>query len=147
MKNSDLETENAAVEETASGGAEETPLTSEQIEELRQQAKKATENWDRLLRTTADFDNFKKRAQRERQEAIKFANENLLQKLIPVLDNFEMALAAAAQSSQGAGLANQSLQSGIQMIAQQFRAALAEAGLEDVDATGKPFDPNLHEAV
>src|SRR5688572_20868520 len=70
-------------------------LSPEQFEELKARATKADEHWDRLLRTTADFDNFKKRAARERQDAIKFANESLLQKLITVLDNFEMAQAAA----------------------------------------------------
>ena len=86
----------------ASVDAEELPatiqtgnVTPEQLEELKTRAAKADENWERLLRTTADFDNFKKRAAREKQDAIKFANESLLQKLIPVLDNFEMALAAA----------------------------------------------------
>src|SRR6516162_8802791 len=69
-------------------------VSPEQLDELKQRAAKADENWDRLLRTTADFDNYKKRAAREKQDAIKFANENLLQKLIPVLDTFDMALAA-----------------------------------------------------
>ena len=103
-----------------------------------------TRHWDRLLRTTADFDNFKKRAAREKQEAIKFANESLLEKLLPVLDNFDMALAAAQDSPTEAG---QSLQAGVSMIYQQLKSVLAEAGLEEMDATGKPFDPNLHEAV
>ena len=85
------------------------------------------------------------RAARERQESIRFANEALLEKLIPVMDNFDMALAAAAQSAQGE--ATQSLQTGINMIYQQFRQALTDSGLEEIDATGKPFDPNLHEAV
>ena len=119
-------------------------LTPERLEELEQKAAKAEENWDRLVRTTADFDNFKKRAAREKQEAIKFANEALLKKLIPVLDHFDMAL-AAVQPGQDA--AAQSLQKGISMVYQQLRGALAEAGLEEVDAEGKPFDPNLHEAV
>jgi molecular chaperone GrpE len=96
------------------------------------------------LRISADFENFKKRATREKQEAIKFANESLLQKLIPVLDNFDMALSAAQTAS---GDAAQSLQTGINMIYQQLRNSLTEAGLEEVDAAGKPFDPNLHEAV
>src|SRR5215470_17469933 len=74
-------------------------VTAEQLEELKERAAKAEEHWDRLLRSTADFDNFKKRATREKQDAIKYANESLLQKLIPILDNFEMAL-AAAQSTQ-----------------------------------------------
>ena len=132
-------------------GVEEAPAsietgsaTPEQLEELKTLAAKADENWQRLLRTTADFDNFKKRAAREKQDAIKYANESLLQKVIPVLDNFEMAL-AATQNSSAEGL--KSLQEGVAMIHSQLKTALAEAGLEEVDATGKPFDPNLHEAV
>src|SRR5881392_1064224 len=78
---------------------EPSTLTAAQLEELKQRAAKADEHWDRLLRTTADFDNYKKRATREKQDAIKFANESLLQKLITILDNFDMAL-SAAQSAQ-----------------------------------------------
>src|SRR5437660_1223366 len=74
-------------------------VTPEQFEELKARAAKADEHWERLLRTTADFDNFKKRAARERQDAIKYANEALLEKLVPVLDNFDAALAAAQTSS------------------------------------------------
>ncbi len=124
--------------------AEPTSLSPEQLEELKCRAAKADENWERLLRTTADFDNFKKRAARERQEAIKFANESLIQKLVPVLDNFEMAL-AAAQSSSTDG--SKSLSEGVAMIHSQLRQALAESGLEEISATGQLFDPNLHEAV
>jgi len=124
--------------------AEATNLSPEQLEELKCRAAKADENWERLLRTTADFDNFKKRAARERQEAIKFANESLIQKIVPVLDNFEMAL-AAAQSSSTDG--SKSLSEGVAMIHSQLRQALAESGLEEISATGQVFDPNLHEAV
>jgi molecular chaperone GrpE len=119
-------------------------VTAEQLEALKQSAAKADEHWERLLRTTADFDNYKKRAAREKQDAVKFANENLLQKLMPVLDAFDMALAATRNSDDKAV---QSLQDGIGLVYQQFKSALAEAGLEEVDATGKPFDPHLHEAV
>jgi molecular chaperone GrpE len=123
---------------------EPAPLTSEQLRELNERAAKADENWDRLLRTTADFDNFKKRAAREKQEAIKYANESLLQKLLPVLEHLEMALAAAQAAGPEAG---QSLQAGVGMICQQFKHVLAEAGLEELDALGKVFDPHLHEAI
>ena len=119
-------------------------LTVEQLEELKQRAAKADENWERLLRTTADFDNFKKRAAREKQDAIKYANESLLQKLIPILDNFDMALAAAQTAQNDAA---QSLQAGVNMISQQLKTVLTETGLEEIDATGKAFDPNFHEAV
>jgi len=126
------------------GASAGTASAMENLEELKAQAAKAKENWDLLLRTTADFDNFKKRAARERQEAIKFANESLVQKLIPVLDNFDMALAATANAKEGPV---QSLQTGVNMILTQFRQTLTEAGLEEIDAAGKPFDPNFHEAV
>lgn len=119
-------------------------VTHEQLAELKERAAKADEHWDRLLRTTADLENFKKRAAREKDDTRRFANENLLQKLIPVLDNFDMAL-AATQNSQAGNV--QSLQAGINMIHQQLKSALADSGLEEIDASGKTFDPNLHEAV
>jgi molecular chaperone GrpE len=124
--------------------AEQPALTQAQIEELKIQAAKAAEHWDRLLRATADFDNFKKRAARERQDAIKFANESLMQKLIPVLDSFESAISAL----KGAGSENpESLLKGVSMIHQQLKSVLSESGLDEIEAHGKPFDPNLHEAV
>src|SRR5436190_22786836 len=85
-------------------------ITPEQLEELKTLAAKADENWERLLRVTADFDNFKKRAAREKQEAIKFANESLLEKLVPVLDNFDAALSATQAAPTDS---TQSLQTGV----------------------------------
>ena len=119
-------------------------LTPEQIEDLKNRAARADENWERLLRVTADMDNFKKRAAREREDAVKFANESLIKKLAPVLDNFDMAMAAAGQTG---GNTAQSLQTGVTMIYQQLKSVLQEAGLQEVDAAGKTFDPNWHEAV
>ena len=124
--------------------ASDQPLTTEALAELKAQAAKVKEAYDQLLRTRADFDNYRKRAARERQDAVKFANESLLQKLIPVLDNFDIAVAAAAEAKEGAA---QSLQTGVNMILSQLRNALTDAGLEEIDASGKPFDPNFHEAV
>ena len=119
-------------------------LTPEQFEELKVRAARADESWERLLRTTADFDNFKKRAARERTEAIQFANVALIQKLLPVMDNFDMAL-AAAQTAKDEKSA--SLQAGIAMVQSQLKSILAETGLEEIDAAGKAFDPTQHEAV
>jgi molecular chaperone GrpE len=124
--------------------AEVSTVSPEQLAELQAKAAQADEYWDRLLRQTADFDNFKKRNARERQEAVKFANVALLEKLVLVLDNFEMGLAATNTSSEAGVTA---LQKGITMIISQFKGVLAEAGLEEIEATGKRFDPNLHEAV
>jgi molecular chaperone GrpE len=121
-------------------------LTPAQLEEIKIRAAKADEHWDRLLRTAADLENFKKRAARERIEAVQSANVALLQKLLPVLDHFEMAQATTQTAeAQQSGIA--SLQAGIAMIQQQLKGVLAETGLEEIDANGKPFDPTLHEAV
>ena len=119
---------------------EETP----DMDALKAEAAKGKEYLDRLLRTAADFENFKKRAARERQDAVKFANEGIIGTLIPIMDNFEMALTAMANAQDPA---IQSLQSGVSMIHQQLKKALADAGLEEVDAANQPFDPNFHEAV
>lgn len=120
------------------------PLTPEQLEELKARAAKAEENWDRLLRTTADFENFKKRAARERVESAQSATAALIEKLLPVLDHFEMAQ-AATQKAGDDKLA--SLQAGVSMIQQQMKTILTECGLEEIDAAGQPFDPARHEAV
>jgi molecular chaperone GrpE len=117
---------------------------SPDVEALKAEAAKANEYKDRLLRTAADFDNYKKRALRERQDAVKFANEGIIGALLPILDNFEMALAATANARDPA---IQALQSGVSMIQQQLKKALSDAGLEEVDATNQAFDPNFHEAV
>jgi molecular chaperone GrpE len=121
-------------------------LTPVQLEEIKTRAAKADEYWDRLLRTAADLENFKKRAARERIEAALYANVALLLKLLPVLDHFEMAQATTPNAEvPQSGIA--SLQAGIAMIQQQLKGVLAETGLEEIDAGGKPFDPMLHEAV
>ena len=138
---SDTATESPPTETAANENA---PLTPEQLAELKARAAKGDENWERLLRTTADFENFKKRAAREKTEAAQYATASVLAKILPVLDNFEMAL-AAAQNATGDKLA--SFQSGVTMIQQQLKSVLAESGLEEVDAAGKLFDPNFHEAV
>ena len=119
-------------------------LTPAQIAELKTKAAKADEHWDRLLRQAAEFENFKKRAARERQDASRLANEALLGKLVPVLDNFEMAL-TAANSAQGASV--EALKTGVTMIHSLLKSTLTDAGLEEIEAAGKPFDPNIHEAV
>jgi len=140
------ETQTSPAEDAASApasGAGET-LGPKEIDDLRSQAAKAGENWDKYLRATADLDNFRKRVARERQDAAKYAYEPILKKLIPVLDNFEVALAAAGT------LTDPSLQphlAGLNMIHQQFKTALTEAGLEEINAEKQPFDPNWHEAV
>jgi molecular chaperone GrpE len=133
-----------AANDAAATALTEPPLTVEQLAELKAKAAKADEYWNRLLRQTADFDNYKKRMARERTEDLKYAHRGFLEKLIPVIDNLEMALAAAGKSTDPAV---QSIHTGVTMVFNQLKAVLAEAGLEEIDATGQTFDPNWHEAV
>jgi len=135
--------------EQAAGGGQETAKApspsgpAEELAELKAKAAQASQLQDQWLRAVADLENFRKRAARERAEAVRYANESLLQKLVPVLDNFEAAVAAASAPN----ATPQSILTGVTMIHQQLKAALAEAGLEEIDATGAMFDPRLHEAV
>ena len=137
---------NAATPEATTAAARAAEITPEQLAELKARAAKADEHWDRLLRTTADFENFKKRAARERHEAAQSATVALIHRLLPVLDHFEMAQ-AAAQNATAPQNGMAALQDGITMIQQQLKGILAETGLEEVDAGGRMFDPTLHEAV
>lgn len=97
---------------------------------------------DLALRTQADFENYKKRAARERDEGIKYANRNLLERLVAIVDNFELGLSAAREQSQ-----DSPIYSGMRMVLKQLNDFLTENGLEPIDAVGKQFDPNLHEAI
>ena len=97
---------------------------------------------DLAMRTAADFDNFRKRAAREKEEAIRYANSSLLENLLPVLDNFELGLSAARSAPDAAAILR-----GLDMVSRQFRDFLSSAGLEEIPTEGAEFDPNVMEAV
>jgi molecular chaperone GrpE len=97
---------------------------------------------DLALRSQADFENYKKRSAREKDDAIKYANSSLLERLLPIVDNFELGLAAA----RGEGEASP-IFSGMSLVFKQLNDFLAENGLQPIDAVGEKFDPNLHEAI
>jgi len=96
---------------------------------------------DLALRSQADFDNYRKRSAREKEEAVRYANSSLLEKLIPIIDNFELGLAAAGSAE------NSPILAGMSMVARQLNDFLTESGVTSIDATGQDFDPNLHEAI
>ncbi len=96
----------------------------------------------RLLRLQADFENFRKRTQRERDDLYRMANEDLMSELLPVLDHFQLALLAAGDDAQGEGFAE-----GVKLVWGQLEGALKKFNLKVVDAVGEVFDPNLHEAL
>ena len=95
---------------------------------------------DRWKRTAADFDNFRKRAARERAELITLANERLVKELLPILDDLERALVAATEHQEAA------LEDGVRLVHQSLEGLLARQGLEEIDAAGM-FDPHVHEAL
>ena len=97
---------------------------------------------DRLLRLQAEYENFKKRAAREKVEFLKFANESLLLEFLPVLDNLDRALASARAEASFA-----SLVSGVELIVRLFRSTMEKCGVKPMEAAGQPFDPSLHQAV
>lgn len=97
---------------------------------------------DRLLRLQADFDNYRKRIDRERKDWAVFANEKLLKDLLPALDTFELGLANGEKAGAPAALLE-----GLRLVRTQFESALAKSNVTPIDAEGQPFDPNLHEAI
>jgi molecular chaperone GrpE len=117
-----------------------------EIEELKkkleEKEKEAKENYDRLLRTAADFENYKKRAAREKEDWTKFANEDLIRAILPFIDNLERAV-NHAQKIADTGV----LVEGVQLTLQQLLQALNKFGLSSFESVGKPFDPTMHEAM
>ena len=119
-------------------------ISVEELKDLKAKAAKADENWDKYLRAVADFDNYRKRAGREKEELTRSTSERVVAALLPALDNLERAIEAA----QTHGAENSSILEGITQVYSQFRRTLMEFGLQEVIANaGHPFDPNLHEAV
>lgn len=97
---------------------------------------------DLALRARADLDNFRKRSLREKEDAIRYANNGLLEKLLPVIDNFELGLDAARNATDAA-----SVLQGMSMVQRQLQDFIRSQGLEEVPADGEAFDPNKHDAV
>jgi molecular chaperone GrpE len=128
----------------AAGAASAAPASGPSPEEQIAAAKKeAADNYERYLRSVADLDNYRKRAVRDREDAAHRAATRILEDLIPVLDNLGHALNA----TKAANADLKSLSGGVEMIVSQLKSALSAHGLAEVAPVGKPFDPNLHEAI
>ena len=118
--------------------AHHTQMTPDQLEAL-QRDKNALQ--DRLLRTAAEFDNYRKRMERERRELSEYAAADVLKDLLPILDNFERALQAPATPE------TEALRKGLELIHRQMLDVLKKRGVTQIEALGADFDPNFHEAV
>ena len=138
------EQEQANPDEAIVAEAEE---ETDPLQKLRQELvvakEEAGKNWDLYLRERADLENARKRHQRDREEAIRFANDRLLREMIPVLDNLERAVGHAEQGDDD----SQGLLEGVNMTINQFRKVLEDFGVKPINALGEDFDPNLHQAM
>jgi len=110
--------------------------------ELEETKTRAEEYYSGLQRLKAEFDNFRKRTVREKDEAAKYASERIILSLLPIVDNFERALDSTKTNKDF-----ESFSQGIEMILRQLFKVLEDEGLKPIDAVGHQFDPNLHEAL
>ena len=116
-------------------------MTDEQVEQQEtEQAEEQQPEDDRLLRLAADFENYKKRAARERQEYVALANERLIGELLPILDDLERALAAAEEHQEA------QLEEGVRLVHRSLAGLLERHGVKPISTDGK-FDPHVHEAL
>lgn len=113
----------------------------EELDEIGQLTAQIAEWKETALRVTADLDNYRKRMTREKTDLLRYGNQALLEELLPVLDNFEMGMQAAAQDE------GSMIFLGMQMVKKQLDEFLSNQGVEEVPAEGLAFDPNVHEAV
>ena len=107
-----------------------------------QKEKEAKDNLDKYQRTIAEFDNFRKRTLKEKTAMYENGSREVVDKLLPIIDNFERAMQSMSEEEKKSGLGQ-----GIDMIYKQFINVLSDIGVEEIDAKGNPFDPNLHHAV
>lgn len=113
--------------------------TSTVQNELEQKLEETT---NRMLRLQADYDNFRRRTQKEKESAAKYRSQSLAEKLIPALDNFERGMMIDAQSDE-----TKNLLQGMEIVYRQLKEALANEGVEPIQSVGQSFDPHLHQAI
>ena len=150
VENENLETEHTEADngETSAGTENQEAETRENEAKEAKDAKKdpkdaqIEELQDRLKRQMAEFDNFRKRTEKEKAAMYEIGATDIIEKSLPVVDNFERGLAAVPEDEKGSSFAE-----GIEKIYKQFVKTLEDAGVESIEAVGKQFDPNLHNAV
>jgi molecular chaperone GrpE len=127
----------------APAGEKSVTLPEAEYLKLKEDAQKAQESWDRLLRQQADFENLRKRVEREKQEFVKFANEGLIVDLLGILDDLERAVSLAEDKHQDLP----AFLKGVEMILAHLYELLKANGVKPIEAQGKGFDPTRHEAL
>ena len=112
------------------------------MQEMKDLQDKLAEANDRYLRLAAEFDNYRRRSAKERMDLISLANENLVKDMLPIVDDFERAIAAMKESDDAA-----SAKEGVELIYNKVTAFLKKNGVKEIEAVGKDFDTDFHEAV
>lgn len=125
----------------AVGNGEKGADVVELMQQLDEAQARTAELENKLLRAQADFENYRRRVQREKEDLAMYANQKLVLNLLPVLDNLDRALGTPATSG------DEKLRQGVELTARSFRDILAKEGVTAIEAVGQPFDPNFHEAV
>ncbi|KYG58019.1 nucleotide exchange factor GrpE [Planococcus maritimus] len=128
--------------EPATAESAEQAQADEPVDEKAELQAQLEEEQNKYLRLLADYDNFKRRAKKDQELAKQFRSQSLLTDLLPVLDNFDRALAVEAKSEESA-----SLLKGLEMVKKSLTDAVTSEGLEEIKAVGEPFDPHFHQAV
>lgn len=130
------------VEETAEAEEAEELIVEEELSREDQLCAEVQIHKDQYLRTLAEMENLRKRTQREKEDLAKYANENILREVLPVIDNLERAVEHAEQAESSEGLLE-----GVQMTLEQFSQVLTRFGVKPLESLGQPFDPALHQAM
>ena len=134
--------ENVTVTSAAAGSSAEMIIAVKEYQDLIERSGMRQEYFDKLLRLHAEFDNFKKRALKEKEQFLKFANEGLIYELINILDNFERAFESANKMTDF-----KSLHQGVEMILKQLHQLLEKSGVQKIECLGKAFNPVQQEAI
>jgi molecular chaperone GrpE len=134
--------EQEPVNEAAAAEAQAEEITDQEQNELSRLKAEAEETQQRFVRAQADFDNFRRRTQKEKEELAKYASMKLITELVPVMDNFERAMATVPE-----GTETESFAKGFQMILRQLEGVLTNEGLTPMETVGQPFNPEFHQAI
>jgi molecular chaperone GrpE len=127
----------------ASAGDTDQPPVEELATQLAAAQKQSQDHYDRLLRVSAEFENYKKRVAREMQDLVKYANERMAKELLAVVDNLERAIASATLT----GGADDALVQGVELTLNETLKILERHHVTSIEAVGQPFDPNYHQAM
>ncbi|MCM3784503.1 nucleotide exchange factor GrpE [Neobacillus mesonae] len=140
--NEAVQAESAEAQEEAVNGTDSAAEPQASNEEMNRLQALAEENEKRYLRAQADFDNFRRRTQKEKEDLAKYASMKLITELVPVIDNFERAIATAPANAE-----SESFAKGVSMIFRQLEGVLQAEGLTSMETVGQPFNPEFHQAI